>query len=330
MGEKHPGTGTLAEAERWFARLMTGDSSYEERAAFERWRAAPEHAVAYAQTERLWRDVGGLTGDPELERLAAEALVATAPRKGRRQRDAWRMPWRLVAPIAACAVAAIAIAFMFRTPAPAPVVYATDPGQRDTITLADGSRVLLNVDTRIAVSLGDDARELTLGRGEALFEVAHDAQRPFRVSSGGGAVTALGTRFQVGQRDRRVTVTLLQGSVAVEREDTGERLRLAPGEQASFDVAAGRMSTRTVDPEVVSSWTRGRLLFRATPLSEVVEEVNRYAQIPLRLADPSLGATPVSGTFPIGDSRSVALGLQALLPIRADMNARDEITLHRQ
>lgn len=331
MDDTDPGSAALAEAERWFARRMTGGCTRAERKAFERWRATPGHAVAYARTEQLWQGIGGLAGNPELERLSTEALSATAPRVRKTARDARRTPWWLAVPVAACLMAAFAVTtIMFRDPVPPPVIHATGPDQRRTVRLADGSRVVLNVDTEIAARMGDDTRELTLIRGEALFEVAHDAQRPFRVGAGGGAVTALGTRFQVGKHDGEVMVTLLQGSVAIEREDTDEHLRLQPGQQASFAVDGGRIATRTVDVDVVSSWTRGRLLFRATPLAEVVAEVNRYADTPLRLADASLGATPVSGTFPIGDSKSVALALQALLPIQADMAAGNEITLRRK
>jgi transmembrane sensor len=234
--------------------------------------------------------------------------------------------------MAACAVLAVAaiMLWVIHQTVPPPVVYATGPAQRHTVTLHDGSRVTLNVDTELAVFIHDDVRDLVLRHGEALFDVAHDPQRPFQVSAGDGQVTALGTHFQVSNRDREVVVTLLQGSVAVDRDASDEHLRLRPGQQAAFAVDNGRISTRTVDTDVASSWARGRLLFRGTPLSDVIAEVNRYADTPLRLADPSLAATPVSGTFPIGDSRSVALGLQALLPLKADTGTPGRITLRRR
>jgi transmembrane sensor len=323
-----PGEDVLEEAERWFVRLMDGNCSADERAAFVQWRATPAHAAAYAATERLWRRMGDLAGNPELERLAAEARAATAPRQRARDR---RPRWRLPAAMAACTVLAVAaMLLVFRLTSPPPVVYATGPAQRHTVKLHDGSRVTLNIDTELAVRIHGNVRELTLRHGEALFDVAHDAQRPFRVSAGGGRVTALGTHFQVSNRDREVVVTLLQGSVAVDRDASDEHLRLRPGQQAAFAVGSGRIATRTVDTDVISSWARGRLLFRATPLADVIAEVNRYAATPLRLADPSLAETPVSGTFPIGDSRSVALGLQALLPLQADTGTPGWITLRRR
>lgn len=329
MNDWMPGGDALAEAERWFVHLRMSDCPDADRVAFERWRRVPANAAAFAQTQRFWDDIGGLAGDPALDRMAAEALAATAPQRRTAARRRWRVPVGLAA-AAACALVAVAI----RAPGPGPllppVVHATGPELRDTLVLADGSRVVLDVGTEIAVSMRDDAREISLRHGQALFDVAHDASRPFRVAAGGGEVIALGTRFQVSRAADRVEVTLLQGSVAVEHGQTGERVRLWPNEQAAYADSGGRIATRAVDPEVTSSWTRGRLLFRGTPLSDLVVQVNRYVDRPLRLDDPSLARIPVSGTFPIGDSQSVALGLQALLPIQADLGDEREIVLRRR
>lgn len=329
MHPSAPSPKVLADAERWFARLMTGECSAVERAEFARWQAVPEHAVAYADTERLWNEIHELAGNEELERMSAEALAATRPRPAPSvRRRTWRLPVALAASVAVCAIAATVVMVLDRTPPP--VVYATVPGERNTVTLEDGSQVFLNTDTAVAVSLGKGARELRLDRGEALFEVEPDPRRPFRVKAGGSEVTALGTRFQVRKQDERITVTLLEGSVAMGRSVSSEQLRLSPGEQATFAGERGRITRRVVDTDVVTSWTRGRLLFRATPLAEVIEQVNRYADTKLRLADPSLGGIPVSGTFPIGDSASVAAGLQALLPVRAVPGPANEILLQRR
>jgi len=328
MSSVAPGPKVLAEAERWFARLKTSNCPAEDRAAFERWHADPEHAAAYAQTKRLWEGIGGLAGNPELEALSAQALRATDPRR-QQQRAGWHMPLALAASVAVCAVVLIFALGVFDR-APPPVVHATGPDQRDTVRLEDGSQLMLNADTVVAVRMASDRRELVLEQGEAVFGVAHDPQRPFRVEAGNGTVTALGTRFQVRHDPAQVTVTLLEGSVALERPDSGERRQLTPGDQAIYGDVGTPVALRMVDTDVVSSWTRGRLLFRSTPLAEVVAEVNRYAGTPLQLEDPALGTLPVSGTFPMGDSESVALALQALLPVRIEQGDGGPIALHRK
>lgn len=345
-----PRSKALIEAERWFARLRTEPCSATERLAFERWHSVPEHRAAYAETERLWLDIGGLAGNEELERMSADALAATAPAasgagtvapaerlheasggaggvpRRRHTRHAWR--WA-AASAAAVIVVALSVAGIrtVRERLSPPIVHATGPGESSTVTLADGSRISLNVDTTVSVRMRRRARELTLVAGEALFEVEPGPQRPFRVHAGSGEVTALGTSFQVRKHEDQITVTVVEGRVSVNRRALDDRLELHPGQQAVFTGTRGDMIQRAVDPDVVTSWTRGRLLFRATPLAEVIAEVNRYTPTRLRLADPSLGDLPVSGTFPIDDPQSVALALEALLDIHADLDLPDEIVL---
>lgn len=328
MSSATPDPKVLAEAERWFVRLKTSSCSAEERAAFDHWHADHDHAAAYLQTERLWNGMDGLAGNPELEALAAQALRATHPRS-LRHRAGWQMPLALAASVAVCAMLVVFALGVFDRMPPA-VIHATGPDQRDTVRLDDGSQLVLNADTVVSIRMGNDSRALVLERGEAVFGVAHDALRPFSVDAGNGTVTALGTRFQVRRNESQVVVTLLEGSVALERPDIGERRQLTPGDQAVYTDARTPAVVRMVDTEVVSSWTRGRLLFRATPLAEVVAEVNRYATVPLQLEDSSLGTLPVSGTFPMGDSESVALALQALLPVRIDQGNGERIGLREK
>src|SRR5690606_6942507 len=98
MDAHSPDPRSLAEAEDWFARLRTGNCTPRERVRFERWRAGADHAAAYAETERLWRGMDGLSGHPELQRLASEALRGTEPRHGMAsRRRGWRLPVALAA-----------------------------------------------------------------------------------------------------------------------------------------------------------------------------------------------------------------------------------------
>jgi transmembrane sensor len=301
-----------ADAERWFARLKAPDCTASERMAFQRWRAIAEHAEAYEATERLWESLGKLSGRRDLEQLSQQILAASGPLKRAHGR-------RYLAAAAAALIAVLGVAVALRSAhheIPV-VVYSTKPGERSIIRLADGSQLVLNYATQLDVRLGNDVRRLTLHKGEALFTVAHDPMRPFKVDAGGGEVTAIGTRFEVRNDAERVAVTLLEGRVAVDRQNTNEHVELKPGDQVRFSASLPQMTQRTVDPEVVASWSTGRLRFRATPLGETLDEVNRYSTTQIRIADPGLIRTPVSGTFEIGDTASVVAALQALLPIQA-------------
>lgn len=329
MNTMPPTADAREQAEAWYARLMAPDCSHREREAFERWRLQPGHAEAYAVTERLLAGVDTLADrDPRLEALMQRARRRPpAPTRRPRHWGAWA--------VAASMVVAVALGLRFG-PAlftgPEPVQYAA-AGEGRTLTLEDGSSVQLDVASRFTVSLGRKQRSLELQEGRALFEVAHDAARPFVVRVGGGSVTALGTRFQVRHEGGRITITLIEGSVAVARQagqaSGTQRIRLQPGEQLSWSGDSADWTLRPADTEAALGWTRGRLIFRGTPLAEVVAEVNRYSARKLVLTDSSLAALPVHGNFVAGDAGRVIAALGAVLPVRMEEGAR-EIRIRRR
>ncbi|MDR3415313.1 MAG: FecR domain-containing protein [Nevskia sp.] len=242
----------------------------------------------------------------------------------------WAVPATLAAGLAV-ALLGYRLAPSINT-SPAEVVYATAAGEHRDLTLQDGSVVHLDVASNIKVRMGVSQRQISLLAGRALFEVAHDAIRPFTVSSGGERVTAIGTRFQVEREDQFVVVTLTDGSVSVapEAADAASQQEiLQVGDQLKIKLADGTWIKRTVDPQVATSWSHGRLIFRATPLAEALEEVNRYASKKVRLGDATLGELPVSGSFIAGDSGLVVSAFAAVLPVRA-VDAGQEIVLFRR
>jgi transmembrane sensor len=330
MHARLPSHDARAEAERWYARLKAPDCTASERVDFERWRTTPEHATAYEAITKLWQSFGQLANRPELEQLSRRILANTAERP--------RLRFFMPVPIAAAILAALIcgglfLSFQHREPPAA--VYATLPGESRKVTLADGSQLILNYATEVEVRLGRDARTLTLRKGEALFIVTHDKTRPFKVTAGDGEVTALGTRFEVRSDAEHVEVTLLEGRIAVDRRAAMEHILLVPGDQVRFAaatpemaaVATPEMTRRIVDPEVVASWSTGRLRFRSTPLNEALDQVNRYSTTQIRIADPSLTHIPISGTFQIGDSASIVAALESLFFIDATKSQGGEILL---
>jgi len=323
MHGKSPSPDVLSQAERWYARLKAPDCSASERREFQRWRAVPEHGAAFADTERLWESLGQLSGRPDFEQLSQHVLAETAARPHRR--------WQPFAIAASAALALIGggVFFWAQHREPPGVIYATKPGERSIVQLADGSQLVLNYATELDVRLDQNARRVTLQKGEALFTVAHDPTRPFKVVAGDGVVTALGTRFEIRREDQHVTVTLSEGRVSLDRQVDKEHLQLEPGEQVRYQVDAPELHQRTVDAEVVTSWSTGRLRFRSTPLSEALEEVNRYSSTQIRIVDPTLAAIPIAGTFEIGDTTSVVSALTALWPIRAEEKDGAVMLRHR-
>ena len=331
--------GLTETAARWIARVGAPDCPQFVHEEFDRWRREdPRHAQAVEQVNATMAAIDRLAAmDPRLQALAAEALGDSSTRsKSRRSARFWRAPAAALAAAASLAVLVFGIGFDPRSVAPAPShteSYANNTNQESRFTLGDGSVVHLDANTRIDVHLTRDARRIELqGAGRALFEVAHDASRPFTVTAGTTHTTALGTRFQVERDGERIRVTLAQGSVAIaggQSSSTWEQ-RLAPGQQLEVESAPAAPRLRQVDPLTATSWTRGRLMFRATPLADALAEVNRYGTKKLYLGDPSLADMPVSGNFIAGDSEMIASAFAAVLPLRLINEGGSEILLFRR
>lgn len=307
------------EAELWFARRLEPSVRENERAAFERWRTGDvRRAEAYAATERLWDELGGLKQMEDMPPSMAQ-LAAANP--------AWKRGWRnplvrypLLAGLAASLVAAVALTLttLDREHAVPTQVVATALGEQRTVKLADGTTLRLNTQSVVEVRMTRHRREVRLRTGEAAFDVAQDASRPFVVAAGDGTVTALGTQFEVRNMVDAVAVTLMEGRVQIARISHGEVESLRPGQQASYSENADGIVTRNVDVAALTSWMTGRLEFRGTPLKDIVAEANRYSAKKIRIGDPSIGGLAVSGTFRTGDTDHIVTAFEAALPVRAE------------
>lgn len=312
MGDqKRDDTRVRDEAAAWFARLGRRSVTTQSLREFRDWRRAPANADAYARVEAAWSTAGRLSEDPDV-RAATRAALG---RRTVRGRLAALKPSRALAIGLAGAAIAVAAA-LYLGPLLLQPAYATGVGEQRLVVLQDGSRVRLNTDSRIRVRFSGAERRVALARGEAFFEVAHDARRPFTVDAGDADVRALGTKFDVRRDDGAVHVTLLEGSVRVRREEEARAWTLAPNQQLTL--APGRAAApRPADAARATSWTTGRLVFRETPLAAAVAEVNRYARTKVELAEPALAAAPVNGVFDTGDTEAFVAAVGMLFDLTA-------------
>jgi transmembrane sensor len=288
------------------------DENLAQRRERERWLAEDaRHARAFEDTRQLWERIDDFRGDAYWQARHAADMAALQRSNGVRSRNILRAAAVLVVLLGGAYLAA---RFTLASPS---VTYTTQVGERRGVMLEDGTQVTLNTDSAIVTHYTWRGREVELQRGEAQFEVTHDAAHPFVVSVAGNTVTALGTRFQVrrGEGAADTVVTLLKGSVAVAHGQT--RRILHPNEQARFSTGAG-IQVQAVDPTQVDGWLDGWLRFRNVPLNQVVAEANRYSTRKLRLGDPQLANLAVSGNFHAGDNLSVALGIEQVLPVRTE------------
>lgn len=183
---------------------------------------------------------------------------------------------------------------------------ATDIGENLEIPLVDGSRVHLNTASSIQVAYSNQGRRVVLDKGEGLFDVAKDANRPFEVVAGTTTVRAVGTRFSVIRfPDGRTDVTVFEGVVeilAAQTEGITQPLRLGVGQTVkvqSEKIALQQLSKPALEDKL--AWREERIVFDNVALAEAITQVNRYSSLPLRLADPDLMNLHVSGAFSTPD-----------------------------
>lgn len=301
------------EAAEWHARLGVRSVSTETLEEFFAWRSDPANADAYRRVEKVWSASGRLSGDPQLHDVLTE-IMDRKPAKGTRGRIRASL-FGVAGVLAAVAVAVGAWIWMGSQS-----VYATGVGEQRLLQLTDGSTVRLDTASRVRVRLSGNERRIFLEEGQALFSVAHDADRPFVVEAGAARVTAVGTVFDVRRSDDDVRVTLVSGAIDVAGATGGAPARVTPGQQAW--VFLERVTTRAVDTRTETSWASGRLVFVDTPLGTAVAEVNRYLKDPVVLEGRDLGAARINGVFRTGDrdafASATADGLGLSLRERAD------------
>jgi transmembrane sensor len=213
------------------------------------------------------------------------------------------------------------------TPAIAETRFASPPGRRATIRLADGSRVTLDSDSAVVARFSAKRREVELLRGQAYFEVAHDGARPFVVSAAGSSVTDLGTEFDVMIKPQGMRVVLVKGSVTVTDKDV--RLTLLPGQ--GYDSApATRGLLRVDDMKQSLTWRAGYLEFRGETLADAVAEMNRHSRSRIVLADPSIANLSVTGRFEAGANDRFARVLAEIYGLQLTVRPDACIELRRR
>ncbi|OGX91795.1 FecR family protein [Hymenobacter coccineus] len=188
---------------------------------------------------------------------------------------------------------------------------ATGPGKHRTLTLPDGSVVVLNGNSTLTTAARwttKTPREVWL-TGEGYFRVAHLAPRArtdiagapasvkFVVHAGGLTISVLGTQFDVNSRPAGTKVVLSSGRVAVDRPAwlTRENLLMQPGDLVETSVAQPGLARRRVQPALYSAWTQGQLRFRQTPVREIVQLLRDAYSLRVDVSDPTILRQTITG-----------------------------------
>lgn len=293
------------EAHAWVRRLVSGEATVADADALKRWcESSAEHANAFAEAQRLWRDL-----EPAGRQLRARGSSASVPGGPARQWSRRAFLGGAVTATAAAVVATVVDPSFALWPSEWGADYRTATGEQKRLHLADGVSVALNTQTSVALQDVDgDMGGIRLIAGEAAIDSDARLARPFSVIAGNGrAWTRERARFEVRHDRDAVCVTCLAGAVDVEHGT--QRLTLRERQRVFYD-ANGMQAPVMVDPSLSSAWREGVVVFRRTPLSEAVAEINRYRPGRVLLLDKELGTQVVSGRFAIGDMDSVIAQIQ--------------------
>jgi transmembrane sensor len=279
--------------------LVSGGATIDDVEEAKRWKQqSPEHADAFTFAGKLW-DRLGPAGHNVLERRGERLLPGRAIT--RQPQLSRRAVLGGATALAASATAYVAIRPPFELwPSVSELAadYRTATGEQQRIALAEGASIELNTQTSISFGSSSETRDhIELISGEAAISTGQALKSPLTVAAGYGRFSAQNARFNVRYDGRAsCSVSCLQGSLRVER--FGSSLMLEAGRHVAY-TPRGLSPSDVIDPDAIASWQGGLLVFRQTPLAEVVAEINRYRPGKILLLNAELGHRPVNARFRI-------------------------------
>jgi transmembrane sensor len=312
-----------AQAAVWVTDLHGPERSPELEAGVRRWLSEdPRHAQAFELATEAWQRSGNLSAHLEEPRPAMP--LAASPR----MRHSPRATRVALAGAAVLGLVLAAAFYLLKDPS-----LSTGYAEQKTVELSDGTEVTLNANSRVSVDYTDRVRQVTLDRGEALFNVTKHQTRPFVVIIGRRKVIALGTSFEVRREDtaeHSFTVTLIEGRVAIEPlaapnllpVQPVDAILLNPGQRLRF-AAKSPDSVDSPAIDKVTAWRHGQLIFEDTTIREAAKEFNRYGKRRLMIDSGVSDKIRVGGVFRIGDPESFARAMANAYQLRIIENTSD-------
>ena len=294
----------LAEAAEWFALFRSGSANQSETTQWKIWLAEhPDHRAAW---DRVEFHIDRFKSLPPKVSLAA----LTAPDLSRR---------RAIQNLLMLGVVGLSSWQFARSRywQEWTADYHVAQSEAKTITLADGSTVILDSGSALNVKFTMDLRQLQLVTGEIYIETAPDntdRYRPFVVDTQEGRVRALGTRFSVSQQADYSQVAVFADKVEIQPASPNTLKQiLSAGQEARF------ISTR-VEPIQKNKldrppWSEGVIIADNIPLSEFLLQLNRYRKGYVTCA-PEIADMRIIGSFPLKDTDRILASLETNLPVK--------------
>jgi transmembrane sensor len=290
-----PSDDVQAEAATWLVRLQREARSGADERAFQDWLAADaSHAVAFEAVSTTWDMTGALPRD--LRGSSRHPHVAS----------------RRKVMAGAAAVLAGGASFAFWKSAQADT-YQTDVGEQKHVSLDDGTRILLDTNTRLKVRFTETQRTTDLQYGRVNFQVSGDPARPFVVNAGKSRIVPAPASFDVRLDGEQLSVVLIRGGAQVLRP-AAQPEQLRDGDRLIVDTkGSGRRDRPAMTP--LLAWQTAQAIFEDGRLSDAASEMNRYSSVKLEIADPAVRNLRVSGIYAVGDNVAFANSVARLLPV---------------
>ncbi|MCC0808530.1 DUF4880 domain-containing protein [Methylobacterium sp. W2] len=329
--DREDGSGDLAAVERearaWIVRLTSGTATHADAEALTAWRARPEHDAAFVAASKLWRQAG-----IALPKQVAPGLVRLAPRDISRRRILRGAGLGIVS----ASIAASGAAFLVSWPELS-ADFRTGTGEVRTVYLPGGVRIELDAETALDASTAEPGT-LILRAGAVAVTVPADA-RPISLAVGPTHVATrprTATEFVVrchpakgltgwtGGRDAELFC--LSGSVEMVAEPGAPLIVLAAGQ--GVDTKRGAGDVHSIDPATTAAWRRGLLVFRDTPLSQVVADLNRYRPGRIVLGSSAASVRRVTGIFHLSRPEEALTGIRTALAL-SEFRLSDRLVILR-
>ncbi len=284
-------------------RVLSGEATPPEESRLEQWRSeSAENERTFQEFAHTWRLTAlhdsqeSISAPPLPERIIAEGdrrrrqAIPLRPRPAHGNRT-WR--WAGAAAAAAAAVTAVSIGVHKLHETLPDATYCSGPVETKTVPLEDGSVVRLGPSSRLEVR-GGEQRWAALA-GAAFFAIASDSTRPFVVSTEAGKVEVLGTRFELRAEADSLRLVVVEGRVALSA--AGHQVEVSGG--AMSRIAQGSAPSAPLEADVweMLDWRDGLLIFHATPLAQVVAEVESQFGVPFVIRDSSIAQRSVTAWF---------------------------------
>ncbi|QIL79578.1 DUF4880 domain-containing protein [Diaphorobacter sp. HDW4A] len=307
----------LDEAAQWLARCHASDFSTAERDSLARWREqSPVH-------EDVWQRAQQLKFQLEAVPSSVGMAVLNRSRSSAGRRSLLRGTTLVLTPL---------LGWLAYRQLPWQIwgaEYRTAHGELRSVTLADGSRLVLNTASAVNVRMDDSARLVHQHAGEILVETSHRGAHtdlPFIVRTGHGELQALGTKFIVRTQEQSTALSVLEGAVRITPANTGRGLVVRAGERVSFN-AQNIGEVAPLAPHA-DAWTEGVLYAENMRLKDFLAEVARYRDGVLHCA-PDVAELRISGVFQLRDTDRVLVLMAQTLPVRVEQRTRFWATVVR-